>query len=447
MPSLSYGGITMKQHRSVAGELITFSMPLILSGILQQLYSLADAFIVGHSGPEGEMMLAAVGATGNITFFLINTVIGFTLGLSILSAQEYGRGNISAIRSVTTAFLPILAVFYTVLSAASIFFIEPILRMMNTPPEIFDYSREYLLVVLIGIPFLAVYNLFSGLFRAVGNTKAAFYSIFISSLLNIALDVLFVLVFPWGVAGAAAATVLAQIAMTVFLGLYGKACYPQLMPRKGTAEKSVVRAGISFGIPPAVQNSVTSFGNLILQNFTNSFGAITVLAVTTAYRVDGLILLPIFNLGAAISSLAAQAKGAGDTARMRNYLTTGMKLMLGISAVLTVVTYFFGADFIAFFGVTGQALAEGRVFFEDLSLFYIFFGIATVFRSLLEGIGDITYCSTIGVVSLALRIAASYLLAPFAAERTIAFAEGIAWCVLLLFTAVRIYCKRSEFSL
>ena len=438
----------MKQNRSVASELIAFSLPMIMSGILQQLYSLADAFIVGRSGPEGEMMLAAVGATGNITFFLLNTMIGFTLGLSIMAGQEFGRGNTNTIRKITTIFLPVLFGVYAVLSAGAAFLIDPILKVMNTPAEIFDFSREYLVVVLIGIPFLAVYNLFAGLFRAVGNTKAAFYAILISSILNIVLDILFVWVFPWGVIGAAAATVLSQIAMTAFLVFYGFRTFPELMPCKGSRsfDNGVLRIGTRFGFPPAIQNSVTSLGNLVLQNFMNGFGAITVLAVTTAYRVDGLILLPIFHLGAAISSLAAQAKGAGDSVRLRNYLTTGMKLMIAISVVLTALTYLFGADFIAIFGVTGQALEEGRVFFQDLSLFYLFFGIATVLRSVLEGVGDLTCCSMMGMAVLAFRIAISYILSPYVAERSIAFAEGFAWCALLLLTAVRIYWNRKEFS-
>jgi len=431
------------RNKSIVKELLLFSFPLIMSGILQQLYSWADAFIVGHSGPEGEAMLTAVGATSSIFILVINSIIGFTLGLSILAAQEYGRNNVDNIRQITNRFLPILTVLYIALAAIAIFFAEPFLKIMDTPAEVFDYSLQYLRIILLGVPFLAVYNLFSAIFRAVGNTTVSFYSVLISSALNVLLDILLVLVFPFGVAGAAAATIISQIAMTIFIVWYCISKYPHLVGGKkdAAAANTMFRQGLSFGLPPTIQNSVTSVGNLVLQNFMNGFGASTVLAVTTAYRVDSIMLLPVINLGSAISSMVARSKGAGNEERIKNYLWTGLALMVGISGVLALAMYLFGAYFVGFFGVTGEALAIGDTFFRDLSMFYVFFGVATVLRSVLEGIGDITYCSIIGISSLALRIVDSDLLRPVLMERSIAFAEGIAWLALLLFMLLRVVYK------
>ncbi|MBQ3575608.1 MAG: oligosaccharide flippase family protein, partial [Clostridia bacterium] len=149
--------VRMKQikQRSIAGELIFFSLPLILSGVLQQLYSWADAFIVGHA--EGELQLAAIGATGSISSLLINIILGLTLGLSVMAAQSYGRKDIAKIRKILTGYLPVLASIFFVLSLAVILLAEPVLHLMNTPDEIFDFSGEYLRIVLIGVPFLACY--------------------------------------------------------------------------------------------------------------------------------------------------------------------------------------------------------------------------------------------------------------------------------------------------
>ena len=182
--------MTAKANRSMAGELVRFSLPLILSGILQQLYSWADAFIVGHA--EGELQLGAIGATHSISYFFINTILGFTLGLSIMAAQEYGRGNYQKVRRILACFLPVLCGAYTLLSACGMLLAEPILRAMDTPGEIFDYSLQYLRIVFMGIPFLSVYNLYAALLRAVGNTKLSFYAVLLSSGLNILLDVLLV---------------------------------------------------------------------------------------------------------------------------------------------------------------------------------------------------------------------------------------------------------------
>jgi len=434
----------MKKERSGVKELLLFSLPLIMSGLLQQLYSWADAFIVGHAGEEGSDMLAGVGATGSITMLLVNSIIGFTLGLSILASQEYGRGNVARIRHIATRFLPVLCVVYVLLTAAAVCFANPILLVMDTPGDIFDHSQAYLQVVLLGVPFLAVYNLFAALLRAVGNTRVAFYAVLLSSVLNVLLDMLLVWGFPFGVVGAASATVVSQVCMTGFVICYTARKYPHLLPMRkcAAADRTLMREGLSFSLPPTIQNSVTSVGNLFLQNFMNNFGAVTVLAITTAYRVDTVMLLPMINLCPAISSLVARSCGEGSPEKIKTYFGAGMGMMVSIAVVLTLVMYWFGAYFVAFFGVDGSALAEGRAFFQDISLFYVLFGIALVFRSVLEGIGDVTYCSIMGIAVLALRIGFSYLLEPVLEERSIAFAEGIAWTLLLLLLGIRFWYKR-----
>lgn len=439
--------MTTKANRSIAGELIRFSLPLILSGILQQLYSWADAFIVGHA--EGELQLGAVGATGSLLYFFINTILGFTLGLSIMGAQEYGRGNADKIRRILANFLPALCGVYTLLSVGGIFFAGPILDLMNTPTEIFDYSLQYLKIVLIGIPFLAVYNLYAALLRAVGNTKLSFYAVLLSSGLNIVLDILFVVILPYGVGGAAIATVISQIAMTVFIIICSTGKYTQLSVKREdiTFDRTVFKEGLSFSVPPTIQNSVTSCGNLILQNFMNGFGASAVLAITTAYRVDSIMLLPVINMGAAVSSMVARAKGAKDTNRIKSCLNTGVVMVFAVAAVLSVGMFLLGAEFVAIFGVTGEALDIGKQFFRDLSNFYVLFGVATVLRSTLEGIGDITYCSAVGIVTLLMRIVISYTLRPVLADRTIAFAEGIAWIIMLVLLGIRILHRRRELGM
>lgn len=421
-------------------------MPLVLSGILQQLYSWADAFIIGHA--EGELQLGAVGATTSLFVFLINMITGFSLGLSILAAQEYGRGNTEKIREILNRFRPVFLGVSIAVSTFVILLIRPILHLMNTPAEIFDYSLHYLQIILVGVPFLAVYNLYASLLRAVGNTKVAFYAVLISSGLNIVGDILLVAVLSYGVAGAAFATILSQAAMTVFIVLYARTKYPNILKGKSenTKGEKLFKEGFSFGLPPTIQNSITSLGNIVLQNFMNGFGAITVLAITTAYRVDSIMLLPIINLGAAISSLVARAKGANDSEKMKNYCVSGLTLMIVIAGSLAAVMYFFGATFIGFFGVTGEALEGGASFFRDISIFYVFFGIAVVLRSVLEGMGDLKYCSFMGISALGVRVVMSYVLRPAAEMRAIALAEGISWTMLLVVFIVRIVVKRREFD-
>lgn len=434
----------MTNKKSYAKELVSFSLPLILSGILQQLYSWADAFIVGHS--EGELHLAAIGATNSISTFLLNTILGLTLGLSIMAAQEFGKGDIAKIKKLFSTFLPILILIYFIFAAVIIIFASDILLFMNTPKEISKYSEIYLKIVLAGVPFIAVYNLFAAMFRALGDTKVAFYSVLLSSLLNVVLDIIFVAVLSYGLAGAAIATVISQIAMTVFVAIYGFVKYRDIMPwiKSVPLKQKVFKEGLGFALPPALQNSIISAGNLVLQNFMNSFGAITVLAITTSYRVDSLMLLPIINLGAAIATMVARSKGEGNLDKQRSYIKSGLYVMVAVTGALTVLVFLCGGLFVSFFGVGGEALEQGYQFFRDLSLFYMFFGVATAIRGALEGMGDLKYCSFVGIATLGVRILFSYLLRPLFGNRTIAFAEAVAWFVFLILVLVRYLYKRKK---
>lgn len=422
---------------SIARELIAFSLPLILSGLLQQLYNWVDAFIVGHA--EGELQLAAVGATSTISVLLINTILGFALGLSVIAAQSCGRGDAGKLRRLLSGFMPILGVGFLLLAVVMILLAEPILRLMDTPPEIFGYAMSYLRIVLLGMPFLACYNLCAALLRAMGDSKSAFYAVLVSSGINVVFDLLFVVALRMGVGGAALATVLAQVGMAAFIYRYIARRHPEMMRRADEArfDRGVLREGMRMSLTPIIQNNVTSAGNLVLQGFMNGFGAVTVLAITTAYRVDSLMLLPILNLGDAMASMTGRAKGAGDLPRVRRCVKNGLLLMLAISLGLAAVMYLFGAQFVSIFGVSGAALEEGGMFFRDLSAFYVLFGMSMVFRGALQGLGDVQGSSLIGIASLAVRILFSYLLRPWLGTRTIAFAESIAWFALLAMMLAR----------
>ena len=436
----------MKQQ-SAARTLLTFSLPLILSGVLQQLYSWVDAFIVGHI--EGETALAAIGSTGAVTELFAFSITGFTLGLSILAAQKFGeRDTRSVTRILSGFFVPLLAV-YTALSLLGTVCTEPILALLRTPANMFPYALRYLRLIFLGFPFLTLYNLYAAMLRAIGNSRAPFYGILLSSALNVALDVLLVAVLPFGVGGAALATVISQIAMAVFIALYATAKYPmlRLSLRAPREDGALLRAGCALGFPPAIQTSITALGNAVLQNFMNGFGSPTVAAVTTAYRIDSIMLLPVINLGAAISTMVAQSKGAGETPKIKKFLFSGIGMMAVVSVVLSVLMYFFGGDLIALFGVEAEASAIGTRFFRSISGFYILFATANAFRGAIEGIGRVLYSSLVWIAALAGRIALSYLLAAPLGNMAIAFAEGLSWVAILLLYVPGLIRRRSDLGL
>lgn len=422
---------------SIAVSLIKFCMPLILSGILQQLYNWVDAFIVGNVVGEGA--LAAVGAVWSINNFYIMAITGFTTGLSILIAHKYGAGEIEYIRKILSTFLCILGVIVLAVSAFAFVMAKPVLEIMDTPADIFAYSETYLKIICIGIPFLAVYNLYSVTLRAMGDSRAPFLAVLVSSVANVILDIIFVAFFNWGVAGAAYATIISQVAMTVFIVIYGTKKYPEIRFKFGRnmVHRDCIAKSVSFGMPTMLQSCITAFGNMVLQGFMNSFGTATVAAITTAYRVDSIALLPVINLGSGISTLVAQNHGAGDDKKSWRVFVTGLFIMLCTSVALTLLVITFGGYVVGIFGVGAEATAIGARFFRCLGSFYTVFGISMACRGFVEGMGGVMHSSIFGVAALVLRIVLSYLLRGVFDNMVIAYAEGISWVFMMMLYMVR----------
>ena len=418
--------------------LVKFCTPLVLSGILQQLYNWVDAFIVGNV--IGEKALAAIGSVSSINNFYIMVITGFTTGLAIYTAQKFGSGQTDEISRILSTFLIIIGIASVAIAVAAIMATSGILTVMDTPKDIFVWAKEYLQIISAGVPFLAVYNLYAAVIRSVGDSRAPFLAVLVSSAVNAVMDIVFVAVFGWGVKGAAFATVIAQFAMTVFIVIYAVRKHEIVRFKIGTKifHKDCVAKTMAFGLPPMLQSCINSFGNMILQGFMNSFGTATVAAITTAYRVDCIALLPVINLGSGISTLVAQNYGAGDKKKAWKVLTAGMAMMIVVSLVLTAVIVLFGGRMIALFGAGQEVVSIGTAFFRGLAQFYVIYGIAMACRGYVEGIGGVLYSSIIGVVALTTRILASFVLKGTFGNMVIAYAEGISWTLLMTLFIIKI---------
>lgn len=420
------------KHRKIVIELVSFTLPLILSGLFQQLFSWVDAFIVGNV--NGEAALAAIGATNSIYSLFVSLITGFTSGLSVLCAQMHGRGEKERIRETLSSNVFVLTLVFLFISIAGIVFTGSLLALMDTPENISSQAESYLSIMMAGIPFLVVYNVYSAVLRGEGNSRAPFNAVLVSSISNVVLDLLFVAGFGMSCAGAAAATVIAQAAMTVYLVIYTVVRYPHLRFRffSRPADAHILKKSAVFGFPPSVQSGITSAGNVVLQSFMNGFGEKTVAAITTAYRVDTVILLPIINLGSGISTLVAQREGSGDRESALKVLHAGLVLMVCVSAALTLLVFTCGSSLIAMFGLSGDTVLIGRSFFRGLSTFYVVFGLSMALRGFIEGRGDMLASGLLGISSLVVRIIMSYIMKPFFGNMTIAYAEAVAWIYQLI---------------
>ncbi|MBE6894335.1 MAG: MATE family efflux transporter [Ruminococcaceae bacterium] len=428
----------IQKNESIAITLIKFCTPLILTGILQQLYNWVDAFIVGNV--VGEKALAAIGSVSSINNFYIMAITGFTTGLAILIAQKFGSGETKDVSRILSTFIIILGVAFTIVAVVAFFAAGPLLQLMDTPSDIYGWAKAYLQIITIGVPFLTIYNLYAATLRAIGDSRAPFYGVLVSSAANVVMDIIFVAVLGWGVKGAAFATIIAQIAMTVFLVIYGVKTHEIVRFKldKTVFHRDIVGKSFYFGTPPMLQSCVNSFGNMVLQGFMNGFGTATVAAVTTAYRVDCIALLPVINLGSGISTLVAQSYGAGDNKKAKKVFTTGVVIMLPVALALTFVVVLFGGKMIALFGAGPKVVEIGTNFFRSIAVFYVIYGIAMACRGYIEGLGEVMYSSIIGITALVTRIICSYALKDIFGNMVIAYAEGISWALLMTLFVTRI---------
>lgn len=423
-------------------RLISFCVPLILRGLLQQLFNWVDALIVGNL--LGETALAGVGAAGALSDLFIAVLLGFTSGLSVLFARQHGEGRHEQNAHLLARFSLLLTAVFALAAALGIALLSPILELLRTPADLLPCARDYLRILLLGVPLLALYNCYSAALRGMGNSAVPFFAVLIASLSNAVLDVLFVSGLHFGVSGAAAATVLSQLAMTIYVVSYTMLRHPELRvsPRQLRSCHGVLRDGCSFGIPPALQNSVSSAGDLLLQRFMNDLGAHTVAAVTTAYRVDSVLCLPMHNLSSAIATLVAQECGAGRPENARRVFRLGTLLLAVLAPLLTALILFSGGAMLRLFGLGAEAVEIGERFFRALSGFYFVFGLSLSLRGYLEGMGELWFVGAAGICALGVRILCSYLLVGAWGNMVVAYAEAISWVFLLAAFAFRYFLKR-----
>ncbi|MGN1157441.1 MAG: MATE family efflux transporter [Agathobacter sp.] len=419
---------------SISKSLVQFTVPLILSGFLQQIFNWVDAFIVGNV--EGELALAGIGSTTPLYSMFVTVIVGFTSGISVLAAQEYGRGKKEALKKILSTFAILLGCIFFIISLTGIWLTSPILNILDTPANIFTIGKEYLRILFVGIPFLAIYNTYSAVLRALGDSKAPFLSVLVCSGINFILDIILVAVLRYGAAGAAAATAISQAAMTIFVVIYTVKKYPILRFQisRDSIQKNIIRKGTLFSFPPAIQEGTTSIGNLILQRFMNGFGEQTVAAISTAYRIDTVLILPIINFGSGIATVVAQNIGAGKQDRAKKVLKIGSILIAVISLCLTAFILIAGGTLIGMFGLTQESIEIGVAFFRSIASCYLIYGLAMAVCGYLKGTGDMIFSAIADIAALGIRIVFSYMFVNQFGNMVIGYAEAFSWvCLLLIF--------------
>nr|WP_312576491.1 MATE family efflux transporter [Sedimentibacter sp.] len=422
---------------NVFKALLYFTIPLIISGFLQQLYTIADSVIVGNF--ISEAALAAVGVSSPVSNVFIYVITGLVSGYTILISQYYGAKDYDKVLKLTNTFFIFVTLFSFLLSFIGFSLKDNILVLLNTPSEILEQSIEYLSIVFMGVPFLVIYNLYSSLLRGIGNSKIPLYSIILSSAINIILDLIFINTFGLGIKGAAIATVIAQIISCIYLYLYVNKYYSMFKVnfKANSINLELFIESLRLSVPRVIQSAIGSLGELLLQNIMNSFGFNVVTAITTAYKIDTLTILPIINISIAISIFVGQNVGAGNMERAKEGLKKGIIIILTLSVVVTTVVVLAGFNLMKFFGVSNEVAQIGQNFFYICGVFYPVFGLENAYSSFLQGNKDVNFTSVISVMALGVRLFLSYTLAYLIGYRIIAVAEMCSW----VFGAVMYYSR------
>ena len=417
-------------------KLITkFIIPIIIGNIFQQLYSMVDTIIVGRF--VGVDALAAVGATGSVSFLILGFTQGLTTGFTVLTAQRFGAGDREGMRkSIGSA--AILSVIVTiVMTAVSMASMDSLLRVMNTPEDIFDMTKEYIMIICAGIACNVLYNLLSSILRAIGNSVVPLVLLVIASVTNIVLDYVLIVYGHMGVGGAAYATIISQGLSGVLCLIYIIKSVPTLhiRPEHCRLESQCVKNQLTVGIPMALQFSITAIGSIMLQSANNALGTACVAAFTSAMRIKMFFICTFESLGIAMATYSGQNYGAGKPERIWLGIKASVLMMI-IYAAFTFVLLMSGAKYFALIFVDPsetEILLDTELFLHISCMFFPVLGLLCVLRYTIQGVGFTNLAMFSGVAEMIARILVSLYAVPAFGFLAVCYGDPLAWIAADLF--------------
>lgn len=428
--------------------ILAFTIPLLFGNLFQQLYGMVDTLIVGRTiNPQA---LAAVGLSGTVTFLVLGFVQGVTAGFSVVVSQRFGAEDEQGLKHAVAASVILGSFTILIVTAIALFATRPLLVLMQTPPDMIEYAYTYLIIVFTGIIGIVFYNLISGIVRALGDSRTPLIFLIVACVINIALDLTFILVFKMGVAGAALATVIAQLGAGGLCLVFALKKYAvlRLCREDFKVPREVYIRELKIGIPMGFQFSVTAIGVIIIQTVLNTLGSDTVASYTAAVRVNDIIVLPLISLGMAMATYSAQNIGAGRADRVRVGVKNACILAVLYSIISGILLILFGGYLISLFfdGNQTEMVAQGRIFHFVVAPPLFILGLLFVFRNALQGMGIGLVPMLAGVSELAMRFVAAITLAVSFGFAGVCMAEPLAWlgADILLFPRYLKFCRDDD---
>lgn len=394
--------------------MLIFALPMIMGNLLQQIYNIADTMVVGRF--LGAEALAAVGSAYTLMTFLTSVIIGLCMGSGAVFSIAYGAGNQQELKKSMWVSFVFVGIVTIIMNAAVFVWTEPILRLLQIPEEVYPLMHQYIRIIFSGILFVFLYNFFACLLRAVGNSVVPLWFLAVSSVLNIILDLWFVAGLGKGVEGAAAATVIAQMAAGLGIAVYTLWKVPVLRIEKQYMhmEKAILNRVMQYSVLTCAQQSVMNFGILMIQGLVNSFGTVIMAAFAVAVKIDTLAYMPAQEFGNAFSIFVSQNFGAKKYDRIRKASGMAVKVSVGFCLAISVIVWIFAAPLLEIFLTDPQPaiISAGVNYLHIEGAFYWGIGCLFLLYGLYRGIEKPVMSLILTILSLGTRVALAYLLAP-----------------------------------
>lgn len=409
--------------------ILTFALSLMAGNIFQQLYTVVDTMVVGKALGVGA--LAALGAADWMNWMMLGIIQGFTQGFGIMMAKEFGAGHYEMLRKVVgnSALLALLT--SIALMALGQGMVNPALGLMQTPGDIIGDTRLYLRVMFLGVPIVMLYNMLASILRSLGDSQTPLYAIVLASVVNVALDLLFVLGFHWGIAGAAVATLIAQLVSSLY-------CLSRIRRIDFLCmDRSDFRLSMSWqlmqlGFPMAFQNAIISIGGMIVQTVVNSFGVLFIAGFTATNKLYGLLEIAATSYGYAIVTYVGQNFGAGKTRRIHQGARAAMGIAMVTSVIIAVCMLLLGKYILGLFisgtpEVVDETMRIAYFYLAVMSICLPILYVLHVLRSAIQGMGNTVLPMVSGIAEFIMRTASALALPRLFNETGIFFAEILAW--------------------
>ena len=443
----------MAKQRSVAVDmttgkplrlLIMFALPMMLSSIFQQFYNIVDMLVVGNN--IGSNALAAISTSTPVANLFLSAALGLATGSSVVISQYFGAKQISNAKTAIYTMLTFSFIMGLIMSIIGIVFSRVVLKWINCPAEIFNDAKTYLMIYFSGTIFIFLYNTLNSSYNALGNSTTPLVFLIISSLLNVVLDILFVMVFHLGVAGAATATIISQAVSAVlsFINMRRKLA---LMENTREAEVKMFDTGVlkttmKIAIPNAIQMLIISLSLVFIQSSINVFGPAVMAGISAASRVESLSTMPISNLGNSFGPFAGQNIGAGRVDRIKEGVKSATMIIVGVGIVLLVVLQLLAPYLIGIFvdeadANYAQMVDVGSRYVRLISCFGIVFGMFMLFMALLRGAGDMKFFLGANLTNFAIRVFMALVLAPRFGPQMIWIGTAIGWSAAAIIGFIR----------